>query len=115
MLASGTLILTVTAPRRARDDRKAFAWLQEHMDRLTVCPPSCSSSVSEDQRLVRRTDTITLDAEGRDLVDGGNESVPTTRENLKIGLALSGGGMRAAIFHLGLLRDVSPLTISSDG
>lgn len=32
-----------------------------------------------------------------------NSSVPTTKSNLTIGLALSGGGMRAAIFHLGLL------------
>lgn len=32
-----------------------------------------------------------------------NRSVPTTKSNLAIGLALSGGGMRAAIFHLGLL------------
>jgi NTE family protein len=30
-------------------------------------------------------------------------STPTTKGDLKIGLALSGGGMRAAIFHLGLL------------
>jgi NTE family protein len=29
--------------------------------------------------------------------------VPTDREQLKIGLALSGGGMRAAVFHLGVL------------
>ena len=36
-------------------------------------------------------------------MDDANDSVPTTKSNLTIGLALSGGGMRAAIFHLGLL------------
>ena len=36
-------------------------------------------------------------------MDDGIGNVPTTKSNLTIGLALSGGGMRAAIFHLGLL------------
>jgi NTE family protein len=31
------------------------------------------------------------------------DAVPATKEDLKIGLALSGGGMRAAVFHLGVL------------
>jgi len=35
---------------------------------------------------------------------GGNRSnVPVTKRELKIGLALSGGGVRAAVFHLGVL------------
>lgn len=36
-------------------------------------------------------------------MDDTRDSTPTTKGNLKIGLALSGGGMRAAVFHLGLL------------
>lgn len=36
-------------------------------------------------------------------MDDTRGSTPTTKGDLKIGLALSGGGMRAAIFHLGLL------------
>ena len=36
--------------------------------------------------------------------EGGNrKNVPATKQDLKIGLALSGGGMRAAVFHLGVL------------
>ncbi len=40
-------------------------------------------------------------------MDDANGSVPTTKSNLTIGLALSGGGMRAAIFHLGLLGRIA--------
>jgi NTE family protein len=36
-------------------------------------------------------------------MDETRDSTPATKGNLRIGLALSGGGMRAAIFHLGLL------------
>jgi NTE family protein len=32
-----------------------------------------------------------------------SENAPATRDDLKIGLALSGGGVRAAVFHLGVL------------
>ena len=35
--------------------------------------------------------------------DASHGDVPVSREELKIGLALSGGGMRAAVFHLGVL------------
>ena len=35
--------------------------------------------------------------------DGPQGETPTTRQNITIGLALSGGGVRAAVFHLGLL------------
>jgi NTE family protein len=34
---------------------------------------------------------------------GNGGDVPATRQELEIGLALSGGGMRAAVFHLGVL------------
>lgn len=34
---------------------------------------------------------------------GDRGDIPATRQELKIGLALSGGGMRAAVFHLGVL------------
>jgi NTE family protein len=45
-------------------------------------------------------------ADGRDAPSDTVEDrgdVPATRQELKIGLALSGGGMRAAVFHLGVL------------
>lgn len=35
--------------------------------------------------------------------NGPRGEVPATREELRLGLALSGGGMRAAVFHLGVL------------
>ena len=34
---------------------------------------------------------------------GDRGDVPASKQELKIGLALSGGGMRAAVFHLGVL------------
>lgn len=46
---------------------------------------------------------MTRDAEkgGANPDKGGD--VPATRQELRVGLALSGGGMRAAVFHLGVL------------
>jgi NTE family protein len=43
--------------------------------------------------------------EGNTRSDKGGDrgAVPATRQELKMGLALSGGGMRAAVFHLGIL------------
>ncbi len=48
--------------------------------------------------------TVGSGGDGGRRTDGNSRAnVPSSREELNIGLALSGGGMRAAVFHLGVL------------